>query len=209
MHSTAIKGTDFSISVHKQPISHANFFADFSADDRLALVTPRGDEGLGAACLLMGFVTAFYDHWRREGGRSVRYPEFFTVQNTLPCADYCMLDIWPYHRNLYFADRDASWRALTDRGVKILLVPDTCLPPTLISNNVSCYAYSADGYLEDGNVELGLACDLIGNYLAAVIDSLPHALAGDLRLQWEQRLAGPTLLQRFRKIGARRALSQG
>lgn len=209
MHSTVIKGTDFSIRLHGQPISHANFFANFSPDDRLALVTPRGDAGLGAACLLLGFVTAFYDHWRREGGESIRYPGFFTVQNPLPCADYCMLDIWPYHRNLYFADQDTAWQALTNRRVKILLVPDACLPPPAIRDTASCYVYSADGYVEDGNLELGLGCHLVKDYLLEVIDSLPQEVAGESRRYWEKCLAGQTLVQRFRQIGAPGAVSQG
>lgn len=209
MHSTIIKGADFSISVRGQPTSHRDFFADFSVDDRLALVTPQGEQGLGAACLLMGFVTAFYDHWRRGGCQSIRYPEFFTVQNELPCADYCMLDIWPYHRNLYYADLDTAWRALTHRGVKVLLVPDTCLPPSSIPEAVSCYAYSADGRLADGTLEVGLPCHLVEDYLAAVLDSLPRPVDGGLRRQWEERLAGQTLVQQFRQIGATSAVSQG
>lgn len=209
MHSRVLRGEDFSIRAGGMPVKHSTFFQGFSATDRLALLTPMGGEGLGAACLLMGFVTAYYDHWRREGGASVRYPEFFTLQSNLPCADYCMLDIWPYHRNLYFSDLDATWRGLAGRGVRIVIVPDSLAVPASILSVADCYAYSQNGTLANNNLEIGLACHLARDYLLAVIDSLPAHAANGLRNSWQDRLAAERLVQQFRKIGAHGAVSQG
>lgn len=208
MHSRTLRGSDFSIRDGGLPVTHSAFFANFAASDRLALLTPKGGEGIGAACLLMGFVTAFYDHWRREGSGSTRYPEFFTVQNILPCADYCMLDIWPYHRNLYFPDMNTVWRALADRGVNVVIAPDRCPVPPSIQTVAECYAYSDSGALGDNNLEIGLAGHLARDYMMAVIDSLPSAAALGLRQQWRSRLEAKLLVQQFRKSGAPVEFSQ-
>ena len=209
MHSRILRGADFSIREAGQPVSHATFFRKFAETDRLALLAPQGVEGLGAACLLLGFVTAYYDHWRREGSEAVRYPEFFTLQNNLPCADYCMLDIWPYHRNLYCPDEDAAWTALAARGVSIVIVPDGHRTTAALPADCDCYTYSRDGVLDESNIEIGLPTALIRDYLMAVIDSLPQASAEMARSEWRQRLAQESLVQQFRKIGANGADSQG
>jgi hypothetical protein len=203
MHSRVLSGEDFSIHDGGLPVSHSTFFRGFAATDRLALLAPQGAEGLGAACLLLGFVTAYYDHWRREGSGAVRYPEFFTFQNNLPCADYCMLDIWPYHRNLYFCGEGAAWRAMAKRGVNIVIAPDSCAVPASIQSVADCYAYAKDGALGDNNLEIGLASHLVRDYMLAVMDSLPTAMGDTLRSDWRDRLAAELLVQQFRKIGAR------
>lgn len=209
MHSRVLRGVDFSIHDGGLPVSHSAFFQGFAATNRLALLTPQGAEGLGAACLLLGFVTAYYDHWRGEGSGAIRYPEFFTLQNNLPCADYCMLDIWPYHRNLYFPDQDAAWRGLMERGVGIVIVPDSCAVPAAVQSVADCYRYSPDGALDNSNLEIGLSSQLIRDYLLEVIDSLPSAMAEGTRRHWRDRLAAEKLVQQFRKTGATGVHSQG
>ncbi|MDP7131889.1 MAG: hypothetical protein QF437_15435, partial [Planctomycetota bacterium] len=82
-------------------MAHSEFFAGFANTDRLGLFTPDRFEGAGAVTLVMAYVTAFYDRYRESGSEFFAYPDFFTFQREAPCADYCMFDIWPYHKNVH------------------------------------------------------------------------------------------------------------
>lgn len=201
MHSRVLQGTDFSIRSAGTNVSHATFFERFAMTDRLALLTPYGWDGLGAAALLLAFVTAYYDRWREAGGESTSYPEFFTFQSRLPCADYCMLDIWPYHRNLYCAEATEAWSRIAARRVDILLMPDTCGSPASLPGVRECYVYAAEGSMDDSNLEVRLASKLVGEYMLDVIDSLPADVAADARERWQAQLANAELVQQFKKTG--------
>ena len=101
MHSSTLRGTDFKISVNHQPISHADFFVGFSQLTRVGLVAPNGIDGVGAAALIMAFVTAFYDCYRVKGEGFFAYPAYYTFQYVQPLASYTMLDIWPKHKDVW------------------------------------------------------------------------------------------------------------
>lgn len=183
MHSAGLRGSDFRLTWHGSRVSHAEFFASFLPDQRLAVVAPNGLDGVAATTLIMAYVTAFYDRYRADGRRSISYPPFFTFQQVLPCADYCMLDIWPYHRNVYFADDQFLAAAIAARNIDVLLIPEGSAIDLTDSGVSRCFTYFEDG--QPGNSDLAVEVDgrLLRDYVAAVVASRP----ADTRLQWNEQ----------------------
>ena len=164
MHSSKLRGTDFNICLNNQPISHADFFADFSNLTRVGLISPNGTDGVGATTLIMAFVTAFYDTYRAKGGNFFAYPAYYTFQHARPLASYTMLDIWPKHKDVYVEqNRVDLLNAVNDRAINILLLPDgEPTDPSFEQPQIeaalrtidTCYLYSADGVVADSNLEI-------------------------------------------------------
>ena len=126
MHTIHLRGADFSIIEHGKPVSHADFFADFTAVTRLGIVTPQGTAGIGATTMIMAAMTAFYDRYRATNRPFSRvYPDFYTFQNRDSLAHYTWLDIWPTHKDVTMP-QSASARLdmIVDRAIHILLVPE-------------------------------------------------------------------------------------
>ncbi len=211
MHSSSIRGTDFRITWRGEAIRHADFFLSFRDTDRVGVIIPHRLEGLGAITLIMSYVTAFYDRYRERGSEFYAYPDFFTFQREAPCADYCMLDIWPYHKNIQVPDdAQQTAEAVTGRGVNVLLVPDGDLREMGISpvelesarrNVQHCFAYSDTGTTASSDLVIECRSSLLRNYALAVLDSLPADDAVlELRRQWEARLGTDLLRQTFREL---------
>jgi hypothetical protein len=123
MHSSHLRGADFTMTIDGDDTSHADFFHDFAITRRLGVVCDTPLDGLGAATLLMAAVTAFYDGYRDMGGEFFAYPDFFTFQLQSPVASYSMFDIWPDHKNVDVepemhtgALTGSLTDAITDRG---------------------------------------------------------------------------------------------
>ncbi len=105
-------------------VQHETHFKSFTTTDRLGLVTAHPFDGLGAAALVMGYVTAFYDRYREAGGDFFAYPDFFSFQRLLPLARYGMFDIWPDEKNVHLPEE--RWDALStiaSRAITVLIVP--------------------------------------------------------------------------------------
>ena len=155
MHSSTLRGSDFTVLLNGICCQHAHFFKGFSNTRRLGLLAPTGIEGVGAVSLVMAYVTAFYDTYRAEGEHFYAYPDYFSFQSCTPLASYSLFDVWPDHKNVYVPD-DPSIRlnAINDRGINILILPDknptehAYHPAQLESarrNIDTCYAYDFVG----------------------------------------------------------------
>ncbi|MHA7923686.1 MAG: hypothetical protein ACX936_00705 [Marinobacter sp.] len=219
MHSSSLRGADFKITQDGEGIPHADFFSSFQDTDRLGIVVPRRFEGIGAMTLIMAYVTAFYDRYRERGPEFYAYPDFFTFQREAPCADYCMFDIWPYHKNIHVPDDvQQTAEAITGRGVNVLLVPDNDPREVAISpveresarrNVQQCFAYSESGTASSSDLVIECPSELLRNYALSVLDSLPaDGSMREQRSQWEARLAGDTLRQTFRTLDLDDALQR-
>jgi hypothetical protein len=217
MHSSSLRGTDFKITHDGKATRHADLFSSFRDTDRLAIVVPSRFEGIGAVTLIMAYVTAFYDRYRERGPEFYAYPDFFTFQREAPCADYCMFDIWPYHKNIHVPDvGQQTSEAIAGRGVNVLLVPDTDAREVEISpvereslrrNVQHCFAYSGSGTAVSSDLVIECRNELLRSYALAVLDSVPaDDSVVEQRREWEARLAGETVRQTFRKLDLEDAL---
>ena len=218
MHSSKLRGNDFSITCNGVNVSHAQFFADFKATDRVGLLAPDRLDGLGAGILIMAYVTAFYDRYREKGDEFFAYPDFFSFQEIEPVADYGWFDISPHHKDILIGgEQDERAASITDRAVDILLVPEgrtqsVSIKPVEIEsarrNIQRCFTYSPSGCATDA--ELVVSCDEaeLGDWARKILDSVPES-AGDLnREYWENTLrAGGLPEQKFREISLDQALA--
>ncbi|GBO83566.1 hypothetical protein [Marinobacter salsuginis] len=219
MHSSSLRGTDFKITQNGEAIPHADRFSSFQDTDRLGIVVPGRFEGIGAMTLIMAYVTAFYDRYRESGPEFYAYPDFFTFQREAPCADYCMFDIWPYHKNIHVPEvGQQTSEAIAGRGLNVLLVPDSDareveLSPvereSLRRNVEQCFAYSASGTAASSDLVVECRSELLRSYALSVLDSVPaDDSVLEQRRQWEARLAVETLRQTFRKLDLEDALGR-
>lgn len=217
MHSSSLRGSDFEINWRGESTRHADLFSSFQDTDRAGIVIPRRLEGLGAMNLIMAYVTAFYDRYRERVSEFYAYPDFFTFQNETPCADYCMFDIWPYHKNVAVQhDPQKSAEAITGRGVNILLVPEDVRHEKEISpvelesarrTIKQCFAYSETGNTTSADLVIECRSNLFRQYALAVLDSLPNDdTVHEHRKRWEERLAQDSLRQTFRELDLSEAL---
>ncbi len=217
MHSSSIRGTDFKILWRDKIVPHAEFFASFRDTDRVGVVVPHRVEGIGAITLIMSYVTAFYVRYRERGSEFFAYPDFFTFQHEAPCADYGMCDIWPYHKNVHVAEgARQTGEAITDRGVTVLLVPDSNAGEVSIApvglesarrNIRRCFAYSENGWTEASDLVIECRSDLLGDFALAVLDSVgSDESVQELRVRWQEQQATGRLRQSFRELDLSDAL---
>ena len=218
MHSSRLRGTDFSITYRGQDVSHARFFAGFKSTDRLGLLAPTRFDGLGAVVLVMAYVTAFYDRYREKGVDFFAYPDFFSFQESEPVANYSMFDIWPEHKNVLIGGEQPERAAsITDRGVGVLLVPEgrtgeiTIEPVGLASARRTirrCFAYSSSGCAAEADLAVRCKDPDLANWARKVIDSVPGSEPDPKREYWERTIeAGSMPEQKFREIPLDRALA--
>ncbi len=219
MHSSSLRGTDFQIAWRGKTVPHSEFFSSVHITDRVGVVTPRRFEGLGAITLVMSYATAFYDRYRERGSEFFAYPDFFTFQYQSPCANYCMCDIWPDHKNVYVSqDTQKTVQAITERGATVLLVPDyngaeaTIEPVELESARRTvkhCFAYSETGTTASSDLAIECKSQPLGDWALAVLDSLPDdETSQTLRGQWQERVASGRLSQSFRELDLSEALTR-
>ena len=207
MHSSNVRDEDFEVIVGGRVLDIPEFLPNISRRTRVGVVAPEtGTEGAGAAALILAMITAFYDDLRAESSDFFAYPDFFVFQPRCPGAEpasYSMFDIWPDHKWVTVGgDRPIDWlRAITDRGVEVLLVPEQRgdpTPPTAADlrfnsidenddetdsyakvalhsarRNISeCWVYSPDGTTTDGDV-------CVRYHGEGARTTLPHVHEGD------------------------------
>ena len=184
MHSSVLKGSDFRLSWKGRETSHGEFFRGHTRRVRVGLFAPDGTEGVGAVCLSMAYVTAFYDRYREQGGTFFAYPDFFTFQRREPPASYGSFDFWPNKDVAVPHDHNATAAAIADRAVNVLLVPDTAAagdaagreyePVQLerVRRTLSrCFAYGPCGSVADPDLMIRCAAEPFLTYAMQVVRS--------------------------------------
>jgi len=126
MHTaTELSSQSFTIQVNGSPGDIQSVFAGFSAHDRLGVVVREPCGAIGASTLILAAITAYYDVWRSRSDDFFIYPDYFLFHVARPLGDHGMLDIWPSHKEVVVEDDpEQLLRAINDRGVSRLLVPD-------------------------------------------------------------------------------------
>ena len=215
MHSSTLRGTDFTLTLGGASVSHAEFFAGFGRTRRLGVLCPSPLDGLGAAALVMAHVTAFYDDYRAAGGEFFAYPDFFTLQRAPGTANYSMLDIWPNRKNVSVGPEpgDAA-DALTDRGVDVLLVPEgrTRAPELQPVQEAAlrrlvrdCYLYAPGGAVGDPDLTVSCPRDPVAGWMESVRSSLDGGNGGGSPAVDDE--AGP-ITQSYRRLSLDQALER-
>ena len=130
MHSsTELTSDRFQVTCNGQRLaSFADLTPGFSAQERLGIVIREPMQAMWASGLIMSAVTAFYDIQRQSGEDYFIYPDYFMFGINCVPGNYGMLDIWPDHKRITVGGTaEECVRAINDRGITILLVPD--MPP--------------------------------------------------------------------------------
>ncbi len=153
-----LAASDFHYVSDDRSVEREAVMPSISVADRLGIVMGSGLDGLGAGNFILASVIAFYDTLRDQKEDVFEYPDFYTFQATSDPADYRMFDIYPDHKNVETArDPESILRAVNDRAIDVLLVPDR--PPS--SPHIAdvtrrsaergieaCFLYSPEGRLD-------------------------------------------------------------
>ncbi len=139
-------------------------FDGFDEHDRLGIVIAADDGAAGAATLILATVTAFYDRLRATGEPFFAYPDYFALHVGHARGSLRKLDVYPDHKEIVVsADAESIVRALNDRAITRLLVPDRptgeveLAPETRASAERrirTALAYSPDGRVAAADVQV-------------------------------------------------------
>ena len=216
MHSSFLRGSDFRMTHRREEVSHAQFFGDLDATDRVGLFAPGGIDGLGACLLLLAHVTAFYDRYRAVGGDFYAYPDYYTFQRRTPTASYTMFDVWPAHKDIAVSeDAGETLDAILDRAITVLVVPAGTSTPGEFApvqmasaqrNIRRCYAYSATGSTEHPTLAVACGRPEPAEWARTVIESL-SADGNRARSHWLRVVEGGSIPeQSYTEVPLERAL---
>ncbi len=125
MHTTALRSQEFQIVVDGRPAALSDVFPGFSEHDRLGIVIHEDLGATGAGSLILAAVTAFYDRLRAAGEEFFAYADYFAFHVGADHGTLRKLDVYPAHKEVVVAgDAEQVLRAINDRGVTRLLVPE-------------------------------------------------------------------------------------
>lgn len=182
MHSsTELKSEDFEILVAGEPASVADLLPGFEEHTRLGIVVRDGFGAVGASGLVTAAVTAFYDILRQAYPDGFfRYADYFIFHAGTMHGSHDMLDVSPDHKDVLVADDpEQILRAINDRGVTHLLVPDgepgnpAFEPQTENGARArirAAFAYSPGGRVADADVVVK-GNERVDYYVRCVLDA--------------------------------------
>lgn len=134
MHSSTELGRgDFAILVEGRRVPIEDVLPGFDEQSRLGIIAASDFGAVGASSLLMAAVTSFYDGLRssRPDG-FIAYPDYFIFHVGRKRGNHHMLEVFPDHKEVVVgAEPEAIVRAINDRGVTHLLVPDNALAASI------------------------------------------------------------------------------
>lgn len=222
MHSSdVLRSEQFHVEVDGLAVSHGAYFARVTRQTRLGVVAPSGIDGAGAAAMVLAYVTAFYNDYRAVGGDFFVYPDYFVfVPEDDPRPSYGMLDVWPDHKVVGVGREPLDvLRAVTDRAVNVLLVPDG-EPKDNAFDRVAlgaadrtieaCYAYAFDGQVRDADVTVQCPANPVVDWVKQMFDSAGRDATIETRKrQWLEGVANNARLsQQYRRITLADALAR-
>lgn len=215
MHTTdELSSETFEYRVGEAVVPGDEVMPQITVDDRLGLVVDDPADGLGAGNFVLACVTAFYDRLREQRAEFFEYPDYYTFQPSPDPLDYLEFDVWPDHKNVSVPrDPEAILRAINDRAVTVLLVPDTPGAAPDVDEVTrrsaarridSCFAYAPDGRLADADFSIRLPRDRVGAWYDETVASVDDDA---LSARWA---AGddPDVSQSFREISLEAALAR-
>lgn len=220
MHTTKeLTSGTFEIQIAGRPSSLTALFPGFDERDRLGVVVRQPCGGVGASTLVLAAVTAYYDFQRARSSDFFIYPDYFLFHVGGALGDHNMLDVWPSHKEVVVGDdAEELLRAINDRGVTRLVVPDgdpgepSFDRETLASARsriVTTLAYSAGGRTRDADV-LVRGNAVTESYVGAVLEqstAVPEAVRARIGAARQDLLEEGRPVESFRRIGLEEALA--
>jgi hypothetical protein len=123
--SRALSSADFRITVAERPATLDDVLPGFDEHDRLGVVITQAWGAAGASILILAAVTAFYDRLRATDHDFFAYPDHFAFHVGRHRGTLRRLDVFPDHKEIVVAaEPEGLARAINDRGITRLLVPD-------------------------------------------------------------------------------------
>lgn len=223
MHSAAeLDSGDFEYLAGGDPVARTDVMPSITETDRVGVVMDTATEGIGAGNFVLSAVTAFYDRLRARSEEFFEYPDYYTFQATSDPADYGMLDVYPDHKSVTVeSDAEAILRAITDRAITVLLVPDVQtqspdiadITRTSAARRIShCYLYSGDGRVDDAEFSIRLPRDPAADWYRAVAESVATVPDAETVPEPGTGLSvdtdGARIVQEFRRLSLDDALSR-
>lgn len=216
MHTAEeLEAPDFEYLSDGKPVSRSDVMPTIAPEDRVGVVMGTGTDGIAAGNFILSCVTAFYDHLREAKGDFFEYPDYYTFQTTEDAADYGMLDIYPDHKNVTVEpDAEQLLRAISDRAINILLVPDVSnrrpdvddITLRSVERRIEhCYRYAHDGRLEDPEFSIRQPRRPAGDWYETIIKSMDGIPTTEDR-PWTEH-SDDYITQKFRRVRLTRALS--
>lgn len=213
MHTTdELTAGSFEYHRGEEPVVGAGVMPSITVGDRLGVVMAEPGDGLGAGNFVLACVTAFYDRFGDQNGDFFEYPDYYTFQASARAVDYLEFDIWPDHKNVTVAsDSERVLRAINDRAVNVLLVPDGVGSEPEVEDVTrrsaerridACYQYAANGRLADAGFSIRVPRAAVEGWYretaeAAGVEAGSYTPSG---------VEGAHVTQQFREIGLGEAL---
>ncbi len=164
VHTTSLRSHDFQLAIAGAAASLEDVLPGFDEHDRLGIVITTDQGARGVAMLVLAAVTGFYDRLRAGGEPFFAYADYFAFHVGARRGDLRQLDVWPPHKEVVVAgDAEAVLRAVNDRGVTRLLVPDghpgspALAPETVASARrriLTALAYDGGGRVPRGDIRV-------------------------------------------------------
>lgn len=196
-----------------QSVERRAVMPDTDIDDRLGVVMAGPTDGLGAGHFVLSCIIAYYDRVGDLDSGLCAYPDYYTFQATGEPADYIELDIWPDHKNVRVpAEPEAALRAINDRAVDVLLVPegpqhdvefDGATRRSAQRGIDACYRYAPDGDLDDADFSIRLPREPAERWYRETVETTAAPEA-----RFEPALADEaTITQQYQRVDLETALS--
>lgn len=206
---------DFRYVADGREVRREAVIPSISLTDRVGVVMGHGAEGIGAGTFILASVIDFYDTLRERTADFFEYPDFYTFQATPDPADYRMFDIYPDHKNVTTdADAESILRAVNDRAIDVLLVPDRPPSPPAIEDVTrrsaerridACFLYSPEGQLDDGSFHIEAPRRPIDDWFETTAESTGER-SGEASWRTDRDPQQP-IVQEFRRLPLDRALA--
>lgn len=215
MHtSEELRASDFTYRADGTVVDREEVMPAVGPETRVGVAMGTGAEGTAAGNFVLSCVTAFYDHLRQTREDFFEYPNYYTFQTTDDPADYRMLDVYPDHKNVALdPDGEQLVRAITDRAIDVLVVPETDAEPAVedVTRHSAerrvdhCYRYAADGKLDDADFSVAVSAEPARDWYETTLDSMEERVSLESR-EWLAR-DRETIVQEFERIDLDEALA--
>lgn len=209
-----LDAADFRYVSEGRSVDRAEVMPAIGLEDRVGVVMGPGTGGIGAGNFILSCVIDFYDTLRDRKEDFFEYPDFYTFQATTDPADYRMFDIYPDHKNVATeADAESVLRAVNDRAIDVLLVPNRWPSSPEIEDVTrrsaergieSCFLYAPDGELDEKSFAIGAPRQPIEGWFETTAESI-HETSPEAN--WRNgREDRRRIRQEFRRLSLEQAL---
>ena len=184
----------FEVQIDGERVSPGTVFPDWSPLDRFGMVVTEPLGGLGASLLLQLATAMFYSVRPERRAATAVYPEIYLFHVGGPHGDFSYFDFWPPRKEIRVAAGRpvALLEAINAHGITRLALPpgDTGAEGVLRSGPStwaeqasamerlrSCFAYSADGRVADGDVRICSRDPRVHENATASVTPLPGVVS--------------------------------